>query len=939
MTEEFILPELTRKGRPPTLDVRMDPSDVESGSGGIATADRNDKRRTGQARRMTAEEFEQQKIADAKKRAGMKDIQEAQLMVAFHQRFGREPTFEERLQLIMSRGRVEDQARAQQLRDAQAAQQAKSQQENGEDEEAEDEPLAFQYGPLAQALSHIESNLKEGKVNKQTYHNTLAAVQGMLDRGEITDDDFDRFKKRIKRYTEESEDYARIQAEFTAKEGRRSTVRSIQEVALRIIADEGADRWGEGGVFPLLNKEGGLNQANFLRWIRERMMYYHDQDSTNYELNMFSSVGIQNEFGSKTPIITMVDNRAQFFKDAKSGEVLDDLANQVVMEIWLFGTSRNNDILYQFNMSNDEKLPEFLNRVHLKNEFTKGKNLQTIMSMAEDFGEKGDTKTGDAVRRGYEIYYHMSDFDKLVEILGEDSLFFQKEAFENAFRILEKKDIGQDLTPEAQKLLGTIFTPDGQVKKGEFIKIMNPFNAQEKDEYQLAISREMIRQVLADEYGLEYGLQYKVNQANASENDTIGGTTNKRDFLRKTLEYAELWAYSMTRWTGAGSNNDTDNIGFDAFTKTMRTRGYRIRQSQHTRAGQFGNEYNLGVMKGLTVDLLNAIRVEPAPGATKRYTPFEIITRQNQIDRQIRAVAAEGDESSPEHQALIEKLVKEKEDLGNMLRFRQFTQTSYASNHINRAFTVFHSLMGANELRLEEVVKWDPMRGLIYDRGKFEEMVKEGFLKPIRYAFSTYPGIDFGKTTREQIGKQGDIPIYKTVTLAEKMFGPEVLVEIKKKAYGRYKEILNPEEQKRHLHGGHLTEEGKHLAFSRYISDDYKFGGRSLLWKYAARARIAKELLSHREFGNGYQFFNHMMAEKFLLALESIKTVDLIEDDEETVMAYGEQFFNHEDINWIKNNCKLRKRDIFKEFGKEGLYGLGKGIWEGFEDFFHHAFK
>ena len=407
-----------------------------------------------------------------------------------------------------------------------------------------------------------------------------------------------------------------------------------------------------------------------------------------------------------------------------------------------------------------------------------------------------------------------------------------------------------------------------------------------------------------------------------------------------------MWAYSMSRWTGAGANNDTSDIGFDAFTKTMRTQGYRIRQSSETRAGQFGNEYNLGVMKGLTVDLFNAIRVEPIPGEKEhRMTPFEIMTRQSQIDTEVRRILhgrkLEGEDVSSEEREHVAGLQKEKDDLWKMMRFRQFTQASYSSNHLNRAFTVFHSLMGAEELRLEEVVKWDPIRGLVYDRGKFETMVKENFLKPMRYAFSTYPGIDFGKETRVQTGRTKEgIPIYKSVTRAEKMFGPEVLFDIKQKSYHTYKKYMSPEEQKTYIKGGHLTEEGKHIAFSRFVSDENSDGGRPMIWKNAARARITKELLAHREFGNGYTYFNHMMADKFVQALESIKAVEILgEDDEETHMQYGKTFFTHEDIAWIKNHSKLKRIDIIRELGKDVGYGIGKGVLEGVGEFFNHVFK
>ena len=46
----------------------------------------------------------------------------------------------------------------------------------------------------------------------------------------------------------------RIDVSLEKKEQRSSNPRSIQEVALSIINDEGGDRWGPKGTFPLLEE-------------------------------------------------------------------------------------------------------------------------------------------------------------------------------------------------------------------------------------------------------------------------------------------------------------------------------------------------------------------------------------------------------------------------------------------------------------------------------------------------------------------------------------------------------------------------------------------------------------------------------------------------------------------------------------------------------------
>jgi hypothetical protein len=240
-------------------------------------------------------------------------------------------------------------------------------------------------------------------------------------------------------------------------------------------------------------------------------------------------------------------------------------------------------------------------------------------------------------------------------------------------------------------------------------------------------------------------------------------------------------------------------------------------------------------------------------------------------------------------------------------------------------------MMGAEELRLEEIVKRDPFQGVILDRSKFEEAVKEKFLKPMRYAFSTYPQLDYGRMTRVQIGKnKEDLPIYREVTVADSMFGAEVLHDLHPIADEIYKKKLRKKT---------LTSEEKQQGWREYLSSSQ---GRSLLWKRAAMARIALDLKSHREWGNGYQFFNMEMVEKFYEALETIKSVEIVgENGDETLMKYGERFLTEDDIKWIRKHSKTGlKGMILKELvAKDAGLGLLKGAWEGMGGFVRDIFK
>jgi hypothetical protein len=719
------------------------------------------------------------------------------------------------------------------------------------------------------------------------------------------------------------------QEQFASKKERTSVPQSIQQVIYTIIADEGEDRWGENGAFPLVNEKGEINQSNFLKWVRERMLYHHFNNSRDFQLNLLNSVGVDNEYGSKIPIVKMIENRRQYFRDETTDEVLDDLADQSSTEVWLFGKSRNNGLLYQFWMSSDSKLPEFLSQVHQNEEFTSGKNFERIMTMPNEYKlkeegsseEKTDTSIGDSVRRAYEIYYYISDYDKLRELLNgtKGEVFFKKETFIDAYKIIEGKEKSEDISDEAKANIDLLFEKNGDIKVAPFIEFLNPFNNQNKPGENIELAREVIRRTISEMYDLDYGLG-----ESAKESTGVNGKKNpsRRSLKRTNLTYAELWAWSMARWTGAGARNDTSAIGFDAFTKTTKFRDYRVRQSDAGRAGQFGNQYDIPVFKSLTRDFFNGIWIE------KKLEDEGVPTTPFEVFEQLDAIEKRKDLSN-------EEKIKLKKEKAERFRFEQFTQLSYASNHINRSFEVFHSMMGAEELRLEEIVKRDPFQGIILDRAKFEEQVKEKFLKPMRYAFSTYPQLDYGRMTRVQIGKdKAGLPIYKEVTVADSMFGAEVLNGLRPMAEEYYKKKLNKRS---------LSDEEKKAGWSAYLSDsDSKAGGRRHLWKRAAMARIALDLKSHREWGNGYQFFNMEMVEKFYEALETIKAVDIVgEDGDETLMKYGERFLTKEDIEWIRKHSKTGfKGMVLKELVlKDGGLGLLKGTWDGMNDFVKDIFK
>jgi len=741
---------------------------------------------------------------------------------------------------------------------------------------------------LLQVAQGVQRVLDSGDVpTQQMFNKWTNESQQLLERGEITADQHNMFR-------EELQGILRTLASETrtgrgGQERGSNTPKSIQEVCAWIINSEG-DEWGPKGPNALLDQTDNLetatfNRANFLKWVRERMLFYDAFSPDDPGVNLLGSVGFETEFRT-IGLGTMINNKKQYFRDLKTGEVYDQFSEDIVNEIFLFNQSRNFDAAYRFRMWSDEDLPKFLAEMHQKSIFTNGSQLKTILSLSADYGS-GDTKVGDTLRAGYEVYYHMSDYDKLQEVLGPDSAFFTREGFENAYRLWKGEAKDAEIPPKYNELFDTLFK-DGKPIKSKFIEFVNLFNETGKQQSTVGLVREAIRLSLSEKYGLENGLEY---------DPSTEAEKKKRSTRRKNLEYAERWAYSMARWSGAGARNDTGAIGYDAQTKAMRFQQYRVRQAKAERGGAFGNEYDLPVIKNLTLDFFNGIFVEKEVGESKDFTPFEIFQELDAVDRM--------NVSDEEKQKL-------KEPWFDKLKFKQFTELDYSSNHLGRAWGIFHRVMGAEELDIDSIVKYEPFRGLVFDRGKFEEQVKEKFIKPIRYAFKTYSNIDYSKMMRVQdlaASAKAKMPVYKDVTIAEAMFGPAVLKDFYKKG----KNEIDPEKLK---------------------GDD----ARTKLYKNVTRAMMASHIRAHRERFSGYSKMSREQVNMFYEALESITAVEIGGDEES--LKKGERFFSEHDIKWMREYSKTsEKRMFYTDVVPEITGGALEGAVKGFKDFWSSVFK
>ncbi|HVT01215.1 MAG TPA: hypothetical protein VHE53_03205 [Patescibacteria group bacterium] len=263
-----------------------------------------------------------------------------------------------------------------------------------------------------------------------------------------------KFKERVLKKVYDKVDRA-------AREGRGlEPYQSITEIARDIMIMTGG-KFARGGEFALLKtdvKTGQevFQQANFLEWIRNRLVYYHENDVDN-PVDMFQRIAISGG-ARNVSIMEMLDNQAMFSSDGTYHETLRD---QVLYEVWLFNTSRDISAIYRKVRGDDEKLPETLAEIYRRNTFTKSGTMDRILTLPDaqggiDFSNKDsmreNQRTGHALRRALNIYYNIADYEMVREITGENSILLSNKEFIEAYLRLRLPPRSEFKSDEAYRL-------------------------------------------------------------------------------------------------------------------------------------------------------------------------------------------------------------------------------------------------------------------------------------------------------------------------------------------------------------------------------------------------------------------------------------------------------------------------------------------------------
>lgn len=756
------------------------------------------------------------------------------------------------------------------------------------------------------------------------------------------------------------------------------------------ISFERQENFGINGKFPILqmqvekyvDKKDGkekvrgryvVNQANWMRWMRDQINWWYEQYDTDEVTDYFSKVEIKKGPYTSVNLVTMLFNYNRYFRD-ETGFYWERLYDQTLLEPWMMFWLRTYHLEYDKAQSSEEKLSEAYNNIFYLSKLTRkiyGKSMVNIlMTLPEDFeGKDSDAQLGDAWRTMFMVYYNMADFEALERTLGADSPLFKRQTWLDAMIEVGEGIIDRSGMPVIGTFMGDreeIFAKafdvtTGKIKdKDAFIKFLNIFPTPSNQSTALNVINQVLKDIVADKVVTKEGNP----NAQGVEQDIQGKIKDKI-----SLDYAWLLAHSWTFFTGAAAKNNFPGVsGHLAETKWQHTAGYRAKYAGYSGGG---NQYTIRMFPQLMRPLLEEILVENDFADYHYYdekkgemvtqhrnkTPMEILMDMNEVsmkhdekrkDLQSQLKAAIEANNENEEKRLIRALnyldevtKNDYKILAGKLEFNEHAMRYFAQNVIGRAKVVYETIMGAHEINFEKFTKYDSIfRGVSFDRAEWQKAIQGGMVTPLRYLFQANGAIQYNMIvrspvyTRQEDGKYKWV--FKDVPLGEAMFGHQILdiPEFRTKRADLTDEEWRSLKAEGYRRRGQyiLRPDGKHRINYDKVQDN-----QSLAYKQWMLMKIGADLWSHIDRHSTDPAYN---MEHYLSILEAIENLPGDIEGNEFEMRKAripKGFFSHHQMKWLKKisgttTTKLFTRqfaaDLFvgDQRKKESMFGESASI-------------
>jgi hypothetical protein len=738
--------------------------------------------------------------------------------------------------------------------------------------------------------------------------------------------------------------------------------------------------WGINGKFPVLQiqvekftDENGkervrgryvANQANMMRWIRERMYYRWDTFETDDPLDPFQVITIPKGQFATVSLGTIIFDEKRYFTD-ETGYMWKGLYNQMFIEPWMLLFDRQYHIEYDRAAHDDEQLVKaYQNWAHLS-KFTRkviGQSmLDRSLSLPVDFnGRDSDTKLGEALLTMYLAYYNLTDFDMLKEVLGEDSPFFTKNGWINA----AAEFAGEKTIP----MTGGVFVPGkflgaredefekafdketGMVTektKSSFLKMINPFYQENPPQTIGQVLKTIIKNSVREQLASKEG--------------------NGEQIDDDSLNYAWLKAYSWFYFSGgAARSNFPKPSGHFMESRWYYTDAYRLKYMGY---GGAGNPYTVNMFKQIGIPFFEGLLSENAyehyitgydekgkPKWGKRQlTPMEIMIKMRRTNAKFETMTKElrdkfESTTNPDEKEKILREINRIEDISknyskefaSQMEFHDHAMRVYSKNIVGRVSTLYGQVMKGQETAFDKFTKYDSVfRGVNFDREAWQDALQSKLITPLRYLFEANGATQLNMMVRAPVyagrDKDGNPKWeHKWQPLGERMMGHQIL-DIPE--FRMRKKDLTPEKWSELKHEGCrikgkyiVDRQGKHKIDYNKVQEN-----KPMVYKQWMLMKIAGDLWSHidRHSTDPAYGMNH-----YLNIIDAIRDLpgDLTSSEYDLRGArISKMFFSKEQIKWLRKISRTTMLSLFNHHfwadlfmgdkrKKESVFGESTGI-------------
>ncbi len=732
---------------------------------------------------------------------------------------------------------------------------------------------------------------------------------------------------------------------------------SIEGLAWRAMNGYGHGEWGLSGRFPLLEMriiykhidddprkgyvlENGkkvidtekskyyVNESNFVTWAQNRMWFAWDFNQES-PVDFFSAVKIDRPSGFGTVSLQDVFlNPKKFFNSEDGKTEYYELYRQLVKQSMALTLTHSWSTQLHKIRDEPDKLKQGMLEAFLDSKLTKQTFEKNLLNLMTTFSHKfkgykkgeefqSDNNLGAAWLEMHHILHHLSDFDKLREMLGSKSDFFDKKKMLEIFKNVQSMQTGVSgekrqsapFTAEKLKYFEKAFdAKTGRVETREqaenFIKFINIYGDKGPDPNVETFLKYALMEVVGDKYEL---------------NDDDG----KRD--EHARWYAYMLANSIPGFSGGAGRNDVEAGGFNRYNRLMHFQQYRNKMLP--RGDFFGNFFSMFQMKSLLVDMWSGIRTtdfeevdreyrnekgEWVKDSVKRYrTPLEIFdeliklkTTQKKLLEKLNADLNGAGLSKEEKEKRMAEAKSQMDqaylDRAGKLQFEQGAQEYYVRDHFQKALHMYDTIMEQKEqFKFEDFTTHHPLKGVTFDAEKFTNAYQKNFVKPLRYLFRDYGKLDFSRKVRS-LDQQATIvlgkPVWRDMPLGEAMFGYDML---------NRKEFWKDSKD-----GGYERDEDGRIRIDYHKVQDSK--NQRLLVKQFIMSKFAADFLAHKAYHAKDPRYDFTY---YLNVIDALKSLPVdIEGDEFTKLGKikaEEGYFNKADMEWFHKRAKTATERMF----------------------------